>query len=483
MSRHAAVIDVGSNSVRLVLYEIQGRAIWTVFNEKVLAGLGRGMPRTGRLSQSGIIEALHALRRFRAVLDGVRPDDIFIAATAAVREATDRDAFVARVRLETGFVLRVLSGDEEARLSAMGVLAGAPDAQGVVGDLGGSSLELVRLGAGAPGAGITLPLGPFALQSQKVFDPEALGLACDAVLAPHRQTFGADILHAVGGAWRNIALKVLHQYEIPASDALDVARFVARQSKASLERIPGLSKRRADTLPAAAVVLKSLLQCLDVQRLEISAYGLREGLLFEAMDLETRRDDPLLEGCANLAQRDRSSAPFALALDAWLRPLWSALPTVLPQAREQVMLAAACRLSGLGAHLHPDHRADLVFDLVLRAPIPGQTHQERAFLAQAAFSRYSSAVANPAPDVIGRLLTVEQAARARALGAAMRLGCDLSGRSAQLLASAQLTLERQELILKIRSSSEDVLLGDPIAKRTAQLAAVLGLPFKVKLKP
>ncbi len=492
MSRHAAVIDVGSNSVRLVIYEIQGRAIWTVFNEKVLAGLGRGMPRTGRLSPEGAVEALNALRRFRAVLDGVRPDDVFTAATAAVREASDREAFVARVLRETGFALRVLAGEEEARLSALGVLAGAPAAEGVVGDLGGSSLELVRLVDGAPGAGVTLPLGPFALQAQKIFDADALGLACEAVIAPHRSAYRADMFHAVGGAWRNIALvhmslsdyplKVLHQYDIAAGEAVEVCRFVARQSRASLERIRGLSRRRAETLPAAAVVLRCLLEGLGVRRLAISAYGLREGLLFEAMDAATRRADPLLEGCATLALRDLGSGPFAGALQAWLTPLWSALPPILPGRRDEVMLAAACRLSGLGAHLHPDHRADLAFDLVLRAPIPGQTHQERAFLAQAAFSRYASAAVNPAPGVVERLLTPEQTARARALGAAMRLGCDLSGRSAVLLGDASLGLEREELVLKVSAASADVVLGEPINKRAAQLAGVLGIPFKVKLR-
>jgi DNA-binding transcriptional ArsR family regulator len=130
-SRDIAAIDIGSNSVRLVLYRLEGRAIWTVFNEKVLAGLGRDLATTGRLSPDGVTLAMTALRRFAAVLEGVRPERTLIAATAAVREAADGPEFCERVAAETGLRIRVLSGEEEAKYAAMGVLAGAPDAHGV----------------------------------------------------------------------------------------------------------------------------------------------------------------------------------------------------------------------------------------------------------------------------------------------------------------------------------------------------------------
>jgi exopolyphosphatase/guanosine-5'-triphosphate,3'-diphosphate pyrophosphatase len=490
--RDVAVIDVGSNSIRLVLYRIDGRAIWTVFNEKVLAGLGRDMSRTGRLAPDGIVAALGALRRFRAVLDGVRPDEIFTAATAAVRDAQDRLDFIARVRGETGFKLRVLSGEDEARFAALGVAAGHPGATGVVGDLGGSSLELVRIRDGVPGQGVTLPLGPFALQIAKATDMDGLAPAVGAVIAPVAARFQSDTFHAVGGAWRNLALvhmnatsyplQVVHQYDITAADALDVARLVARQSKGSLERIPGLSKKRAETLPSAAVVLQSLIEQLAVKRVVISAYGVREGLLFEAMSPEVRAQDPLIEGCATLAVRDSTSEKFGPALEAWLSPLWSGLTPLFDLERERILLAAACRLATLGAHLHPDHRADLAFDWVLRAPIGGQNHRERAFLAIAVFNRYTAVPTNPEPDAVGRLLSPEQLARARALGAAMRLGYDLSGRSPVLLKGSTLSQDKTDLILTVKASSADMLLGEQINKRALQLAAALGLTLKVKLK-
>jgi exopolyphosphatase/guanosine-5'-triphosphate,3'-diphosphate pyrophosphatase len=379
-SRQAAVIDVGSNSVRLVIYRLEGRAIWTVYNEKALAGLGRDLPATGRLSPEGVETAITALHRFRAVLDGWGAEDVTSAATAAVREAADGPAFLKRVREETGLAVRVLSGDEEARYAALGVIAGQPDAQGVVGDLGGSSLELVRLNGTGPEEGATLPLGPFALGAPRTLDIERTRRIVQDALAPHAGRFATPHFHAVGGAWRNLALfhmelagyplHVAHQYEMSPADAQDVARLIARQSRASLDRMQGLSKKRLETLPYAAVVLDELIDKLGVERVIVSAYGVREGLLLDAMDPEVRKQDPLIAGCEALSAARGASAELGEALEAWLTPAFGTLAPVFG-ARDPILLAAACRLADLGARLHPDHRGDLAFEQVLRAPIAG----------------------------------------------------------------------------------------------------------------
>jgi exopolyphosphatase/guanosine-5'-triphosphate,3'-diphosphate pyrophosphatase len=198
------------------------------------------------------------------------------------------------------------------------------------------------------------------------------------------------------------------------------------------------------------------------------------------MSPELRAQDPLVEGCATLAARDTTTETFSPALEAWLKPLWSSLPPVFTPERTRVMLAAGTRLATLGAHLHPDHRADIAFDLVLRAPIAGQTHQERAFLAITIFNRYTTATTNPEPEAVGRLLSPEQIARARALGAALRLGCDLSGRSPALLGGSMLRQAKGELLLTIDGASGDVLLGEQTQKRAQQLAQALRLTLKLK---
>ena len=484
--RQAAVIDIGSNSVRLVIYRLEGRAIWTIFNEKALAGLGRDLGVTGRLSPDGVATALIALRRFQTVLRGWDRADISVVATAAVREAKDGPEFLAQVREQAGFEVRLLSGESEAHYAALGVIAGQPSARGVVGDLGGSSLELIRLADTR--LGVTLPLGPFALGAPRAIDIDRVRRTAEAALEPLGGQLSSAEFHAVGGAWRNLGLlhmamagyplHVAHQYEMSRADAVDVARFVARQSRNSLEGIEGLSKKRFDTLPYAAVVLDALIERLGVEKVVISAFGLREGLLFEAMSPEDRALDPLIEGCEALTALRGLPSHLGAALEAWLMPTLGRLEPLF-EGRDGVLIAAACRLAELGARLHPDHRADLAFDQVLRAPIAGMTHAERAFLACAAFSRHTSSNNLPEPQVISRLLTAERRARARALGTAIRLGCDLAGRNAGLLQHATMTLSADKMRLTAETGWRDMLLGEQTAKRATTLAQALKLKLEL----
>lgn len=487
--REVAVIDIGSNSVRMVLYRLEGRAVWTVLNEKVLAGLGRDLATTGRLSPEGCAMALTALRRFAAVLEGVRPDAVFVAATAAVRDAEDGPDFKDRITAETGLQVRVLSGEDEARYAALGVLAGSPAAMGVVADMGGASLELVRIADGAAGKGVTLPLGPFAFSGKKGFDPAKVQAAADKALSTVADAYSADTLYAVGGAWRSLAqvrmafsghpLRIVHQFDMTADEARDLARLIARSSPGSLDKVPGLSKKRAETLPHAAVVLDRLIDGLALKRIEFSAWGVREGLLFEAMAPEVAATDPLLAGSAALGLRQGVSPTLPAALDAWIAPILSDLPVAVSEDRDAVLSRAACNLADLGARLHPDHRVELVFDQVLRAPVPGQTHAERAFLASALNARYGGGPATPEPDTVSRLLSEPAATRARALGLAMRLGCDLSGRSPQLLANARAVVADGALRLTASPGYSDLLLGEQTRRRAKALADAMDLRLDI----
>ncbi|MDQ7812191.1 Ppx/GppA phosphatase family protein [Brevundimonas sp.] len=488
-AREFAVIDIGSNSVRLVLYRLEGRAIWTVFNEKVLAGLGRDMAATGRLSEDGAALALTALKRFAAVIDGVKPAQTFVAATAAVREATDGQAFCERVAAETGLVIRVLSGEEEARYAALGVIAGMPAARGVAADLGGSSLELVGIEDGRVGRGVTLPLGPFSLANDGPFDPGKLREKIAARLKPAGD-YKTETLYAVGGAWRTLAqvhmghvrypLHIVHQYVMEADEARDIAGLIARSSRTSLERWKGLSRKRAETLPHAALVLEGLIDRLGLKRIVLSAWGVREGLLFEALDEETAAADPLLAGCTALGARQGISPGLPGALYGWIGPIVDALPTAFDAKRDRVLADAACRVADLGARLHPDHRTELAFDQVLRAPIPGQTHAERAFLATAVNARYGGGASTPEGDTMARLLNEEQRTAARALGLAIRLACDLSGRSPQLLVNAHVAVTDGVLVLSAADGYADVLLGEQTRRRGKALAEALGLKLDIR---
>lgn len=482
--REAAVIDIGSNSVRLVVYGLEGRAIWTGYNEKVLAGLGREVATTGRLSPEGVRDAIDTIRRFSVLLDALPLSERHVVATAAVREAEDGQEFCDRIAAETGLQVRVLSGEEEALYAALGVIAGSPQAEGVVADLGGSSLELTPVSDGRPGRGVTLPLGPFAMGDVEG-DPTA---AIDDRLKASGD-LKARTLHAVGGAWRSLALlhmrqkghdlEIVHQYEMSATDVDDLAALLAHQSKASLEKLARTNKARAMTLPHAALVLSRLCRKLGVKTVSFSAFGVREGVLLESMPEAVRARDPLVAGCRALGDRQSLSRGLDRVVRRWLEPVFEPLKPFFSAERDALLLAAGAALADVGSRLHPDHRADVAFEQVLRAPVAGIVHAERAFLAAAVHARYGGQ-SLPEAALVSRLLGREGLERARVHGLGLRLASDLSARSAALLALTRLGVEDGELVLRVGHQHADLLRGDKVRKRLGSLAQALDLTARLE---
>lgn len=472
--RRIGVVDVGSNSVRLVVHDVRGRAMNQRFNEKFLAGLGRDLQDTGSLHPEGVEQAITALKRFAAITRAQKCDLVIPFATAAVRDAADGTDFCRRVRAETGFELRVLSGPEEALLSAQGVVAGAPGVSGIVGDLGGSSLELAHLSDAAFRDGATFPIGPLALDAADgKTDKRKLAKVKKALNKSPFLDQGEKTFIAVGGAWRaivnvhmeltNAPLRILQNFSMPVAKIRPhLAELMSGAKHAEL--IQKVAKRRVATIPYAAMVLDTILDLGKFETLMVSSYGVREGIVFGEMTTEERASDPLDAGLDAMVAADSHAAEFGRALSGWVAN--AAAYTLSPR-----LTNAACRLVDIGAMLHPDHRADLAFELVARAPLPGLLHRERAALALAIATRYTRNVQHPVSDT---LLDGETAARARALGAIMRLGANLSGRSASLLKKAELACDGSKLQLYV-SRSHAALLSDTVRRRLQQAAAELGM--------
>jgi exopolyphosphatase / guanosine-5'-triphosphate,3'-diphosphate pyrophosphatase len=490
--RDQAVIDIGSNSVRLVIYRVEGRANAPILNEKVLAGLGRGVSQTKRLDPASVTRALEALVRFRYLLDALNIKAIYAVATAAVREAEDGPEFVAKIKELTGFDVTIISGAEEGRLASLGVLAGAPGAGGVAGDLGGSSLELVTLTPDGPSQGESWQVGPFAMGSLDPYDPIAARLAIDVVLKNSNvlaQANGGEF-HAVGGAWRSLAkidmimrdypLHVLHNYAITRTDAITLCDFVAGQSRKSLERIDGSIGKRAETLPYSATLLRAVLDHGGFESVLISSHGLREGILLEQLSPEEREQDPLVAGAIAMTGGIARSHDFGEALFWWITPVFEGLPRLFPDNRGEILRACACLLADIGATLHPDDRARIAFDLVLRAPYPAASHIERVFLARILARRYGAKLDEIEPKLVKRLLNEDLLARADAMGAALRLGAELSGRSADLLGKCKLLLVDGCLVLSTTADMKG-LIAETVVKRLEQLGGALRLPVSVEV--
>jgi exopolyphosphatase/guanosine-5'-triphosphate,3'-diphosphate pyrophosphatase len=436
-----AVVDIGSNSIRLVVYAADTRAPIPVFNEKLLCGLGRDLDRTGKLSEDGIVSALAALPRFIAIADAMGVARIDVVATAAVRDAATGPEFVAEMERRCGLKIQVLSGEEEARLSALGVLSAIPDADGIMGDLGGGSVELVELRDSAPRRFSTLPLGPIRQDLKILAKPIRAQERIDADLGAIDWLSGGKgrAFFAVGGSWRSLArlhlahanypLHVIHHYAIPAEEAVDFSRFVSRQSPSSLAKTPGLSRRRVDTLPYAAFLMARLLEATQASELVFCAFGLREGCLFDKLPRNRQAEDPLLTACAQFAVYQTDKVVDGHVLADWMAGAFEGTPE--PEAR---LRRAACLLSDIARFEHPDYRAEHALMRVLRFPFVGVDHPGRAFLAAAVAARHSVVdEGGSAVQTVRYLLDEGAYDRARAVGLAIRVAYTLSGGMTSLL--------------------------------------------------
>lgn len=482
------MIDIGSNSIRLVVYEADERAPLPVFNEKVLCGLGRDLERTGKLSDEGVSMALQALPRFIHMAESMGVGRIDMLATAAVREAENGSDFAADVKAACGRDICILSGIEEARLAAMGLISGTPKAEGLMGDLGGGSVELVSLSNGNIGKLTTLPLGPLRFGSKFISTPTKAKRAIDAALDKidwlglgEGATF-----YAIGGAWRSLArlhmihtdypLHIMHQYRLSYDKAIDFTQLVSKLSSETLYKIHGLNRRRVETLPYAAILLNRLLLKIQPVDVVLSAYGLREGSLFDKLPAERREEDPLIDACRRYSLLRKVSAVDGDQLQDWLRPAF-------PDAddTEERLRHAACLITDIGRWEHPDYRPEHTLMRTLRFPFVGIDHHERAFLALAVAARYGqlSESEGVMPTIVA-VLGEKERLRSRAIGMAIRLAYSLSGGVINLLQQFALRRLDDGLVLEVKNSDATALLGDMVERRLASLAKLLDCPFAMR---
>ncbi len=476
------VVDLGSNSVRLVVYEGQTRNPVPIFNEKAVLRLGRGMQTTGRLNEDGMAQALMVMHRYYLVAKAMGASPLEVLATAAVRDAENGPAFVATLRERMpGVPIRILSGAEEAAFSADGVLCGIPAADGVLADIGGGSMELVRLVDGARGPSETLRLGVIRLAERSGGDLiRARAIAEEDLQGVRWLGKIADSdLYLVGGAWRALArihllqtgypLHMVHHYAIGREEARDLAGLISTAPRKVLEKLPGAPRRRIDDLPFAAVVLRRLLRLTNVRRVVFSASGLREGWFMQRMPAAIRAQDPLLSAVQDMSAlygRDPSLPP---ALVAWTNPVFPRETLAEAKLRE-----AVCWVSDIGSHDHPEFRAEQAFLRVLRQPGIGLDHHARAFLALAVAIRYETELDAPFLTPARMLLDLDAAKRAEVLGTALRLAYTLSAGTRDLLSGTRLRVQGPRLVLHLREDS-GVFAGESVLRRLERLAQALGL--------
>ncbi|WP_137699775.1 Ppx/GppA family phosphatase [Marimonas lutisalis] len=472
------VVDVGSNSVRLVVFDGAARSPAYFYNEKIMCALGDGLAETGRLNPQGRVRALSAIRRFQRLAEGMGTGPLTAVATAAVRDAEDGPEFRDLVESETGLKLHVIDGLEEARLSAQGVLLGWPGSYGLVCDIGGASMELAEINDGQVGRRVSSQLGPLRLRGIKG-GKKARKEHIRNVLSDLHEKMGEqhNRLFLVGGSWRAIArvdmerrgypLRVLHEYRMSRKAVTATARFIAENDPEELRARCGISSSRMALVPIAAEVLKEVVKTFGPRDIAISSYGIREGMLYEQMPKKLRDRDPLIEACYFAESKDARLPGFGRVLYKFIEPLFK------KATRDRLrLIKAACLLHDVTWRAHPDYRGEVCFDYATRANMGGLRHSERIFLGLALLHRYSNSRSGARFEPFYELLPEADQKAAEVVGKAMRFGAMLWLKKDAKL--GQMKLYPKKKVLELTLSQEATpLFGEVAESRFQSLAAAL----------
>lgn len=487
-----SVIDIGSNSVRLVVYEGAVRSPTPLFNEKVLCGLGRSVASNGRLEGEGVTRALEALRRFRSICEMLGAGKPWVLATAAVREAENGAAFVRDVEKACKATVMLLSGKREAELAAAGIVSAFPEPDGLTGDLGGGSLELIDIKGARLRDATTLQLGGLRLLKRSDGD---LGRA-DRIIGQELAQVGwldrgrGRDFFAVGGTWRNIArlhmteyeypLHVTHGYSMDPETALKFCEALGRGKKLSSKaRFDDLPSARREVIPLGAMVLKRIIERIAPSRIVFSVFGIREGLLYTLLPVRERIRDPLLSFCEDYARLRARSPVHAQELCAWTDRLFrDGGPREAPAERR--LRHAACLISDISWRAHPDYRGEQSLNVIAHAALSGIDHPGRAFLALTVYFRHTGIGRDELSGRLIELVSKGDLKRARIIGAAIRTAHMLSVGTPGVIEKTPLSYEGRKLVLSIPRELAP-LDGERLRKRLGILAELVGCTGEVRL--
>lgn len=486
VSTSVAVIDIGSNSVRLVVYEDKKRNLAPIFNEKTLCGLGREVQSTGLLAEDAVEKALAAIKRFRALLKVMKVGEVHAIATAACRDATNGPDFIAKAERICGCSIEILSGAREAKLSALGVASGVYKPDGIVGDLGGGSLELIDVRGHRIRSGLTLPLGGLALQdaSQKSLKKAEKIVADQINGLPQLKAGAGRTFYAVGGTWRALArihiiqseypLRVMHGYSIPAPAALDFAKRLRRLAASNtLADIETVADARRPLLAYAALVLEYIIRVAKPKTIVFSTYGVREGLLYEMLSEKEQQEDGLIAAARTLNDLRSRSPRHADDLIGWTDKLIR-VAGLRETDEDKRLRHAACLLSDVGWRAHPDYRGEQTLNLITNGNFGAISHQGRAFLALAIYYRYAGLAAeNDAPESIRALVPHVMVERARFLAAAFRVAFLISAAQRGVLPHTHFRNQGRKLLLVFDKGIAE-LVADRVGNRYKQLTKLIG---------
>ncbi len=477
---YVAVIDIGSNAVRLVVYDGLNRAPFKIHNERTQCHLGKHLATTGKLNPDGVAAALDSIGRYAGLINAMKIRQVRAVATAAMRDAADGADFIRRVKDDYGLKIQIIEGEEEARLSACGVMMNGLGAQGVIGDYGGGSLELIVIENDVVKHKASLPLGAHRLHAIDGRAAQVKAVNDQLATVPFLKNFTGQDFYAIGGAWRSMArahmhmakhpLHVLDHYTVEGKKALEYADLISHQSIASLQKTIGMMEKRVHDMGVAALAMHEVFQVLKPSRLIFSGTGLREGMLYDGLSPALQKEDALIASCQKMA---RAVSRFGdldgfTALDKWMSPLFEK-----EDDKTQRLLHAGCLLSDIGWFEHEDYQARHAFERILVMPFYGIDHPGRAFLALMQYARHAGDEPGAVQEITSKLVGPQMTTIAIIAGLAQRMGYLLTGGALGLLKECGLEVSAKKVTLNLQGKSH-MLNAEVVGKALARLAEAMG---------
>ena len=472
------IIDIGSNSIRLVIYDQQKRSPVAIYNEKSMCELGKGLASTGLLNPEGVEMAKLALKRFLALGRNMEISSLYVMATAAIRDAKDGASFSQYLEKTYDITIDTISGKKEAKLGAYGVCASMYKPQGITGDLGGGSLELVKVEDGQTLDHTSLLLGSLRMIDESKGDRDKLRKLIEKRFGELKWLDEKKVpaFYAIGGSFRALArmhmeatnypLRILHEYKVDSKNFLNFVRGIAAMSYEKMEKLPGASSKRIPALPGAAIVLEHIIEHAKPEHIVFSASGIREGYLYEKLSPYIRGQDGLLSSCTEFAVKGGRSTAYANELFTWMYPLLTG-----ENDRDRRLRLAFCLLSDIAQHIHPEYRAEWAYHRILYSSLAGLTHRERVKLSLALYHRYQFRFKENWPSL--SLIKDSDRAWAKLVGTAASLAYHLSGSNAGNLHKTSFIVEKDQLSLQLAGTMQDVL-GDTIKRRLDSVREAYG---------
>ncbi|MEM8749747.1 MAG: exopolyphosphatase [Pseudomonadota bacterium] len=481
-----AIVDIGSNSVRLVVYEGLSRSPTPLFNEKVLCGLGGQIAQTGRLNEDGVVRALAALRRFRLLAQQTGADDMFILATAAAREASNGPAFIKEAEAILDRKIHVLTGPEEAKFAAFGIVCGFKSPVGVSADMGGGSVEFTLVDKNPVGEGHTLPLGGLRLRDESEGSLNKARQLCRKALAknPVLKSSVGGMFYAVGGTWRAFGrlhmarckypLHVMHNYEISAEEAKKLCGRLTRDNNSAVRGMEAISSSRQALIPFGAVLLQEIMRIMKPEKIVFSGLGVREGYLYSLLPEKVQRADPLLTAAEEMAVLRARSPAHARELVKWTGAAFRALG--LSETKDESRYRkAACLLADITWRSHPDYRGDQALNLISNANFVGVDHSGRAYLALASYFRHEGVSLNGYKPPLLAVAEDRVVHRAHVLGALFRVAYLFSAAMPGVLPQIRLVKGDEGFDIVVPHALRN-FEGERLDRRLSGLAEVVEAP-------